>query len=330
MESLKPATLKESIHATVAYFDLFDYPLTPHELWTFLMYPPWVSVPLSIMDVLDASMVMEELEWIKGFVCLKGKGGHVQERIDRYLIAERKMNRALRFARACAYVPGVAMIAVCNTLAFSNSRDSSDIDFFIVAKRGYLWFVRASAIVLSMLFGKRLSERHIRDALCLSFFADDAALDFAGLSIPKHSEIDDVYLAVWVSRCVPLYNEGGAYERFWRCNAWSQQILPNRLEYVPNHMRRIRLPRYAQSLKRALTAMLAPFQQSIECACRAIQWKKFPDDIRRAAVQADSGVVITDSILKFHLNDRRFEFRDAFCERLRLYRKNSRKMYDTN
>lgn len=327
MNSLKPTTLEESIYATVAYFDLFDYPLTKQELWTFLLYPPSAQGAVRIEDVIDISVSMPELEWMKGFVFIKGRGAIIQLRIDRYLIAERKIKKALRFSRVCALVPGVAMIALCNTLAFSHSRDSSDIDFFIIAKKGYLWFVRAASIVLSMAFGKRLSELHMRDALCLSFFVSDDALDLSIIALPLKGDVEDIYLAAWVSRCIPLYNEAGRYEQFWNANQWAAFIFPNRLPYMTNHMRRIRHSPVTKAIKNGIQSLFGLFRPIIESACEMIQRKKFPRDIQCAMQTNDSGVVVQESILKFHLTDKRSEFRDALLERLHLFRQ---KRYGTD
>lgn len=323
MESFKPQTLEESIYATVAYFDIFDYPLTPHELWIYLLYPPVESDNYSIEDVFEKSAHIPGLEWVNGLLCLKGRSECVQMRIDRYLIAERKIQKALAYARVCAFIPGISMIALCNTLAFSNSRDGSDIDFFVAVKKGYLWFVRASFIVISLFFGKRISDRHTRDALCLSFFACENELDFSKLALADSDGVGDVYLAVWASRCIPLYDERGTYELFWNSNAWTEAIVPNRIRYIPNHMRRIRLSMPFLVLKKSIAVLFSLFHVPLECVCRAIQRRKFPSDIRLAAEVTGSGVVISDSMLKFHLNDRRTVFREMLCENIRSYQKNN-------
>ncbi|MEK7649068.1 MAG: hypothetical protein AAB400_04130 [Patescibacteria group bacterium] len=315
--SVRPRTLEESMYATIAYFDLFDYPLTPQELWTYLFYPP---AGCTISEMLEKSKTHSELEWSQGFIHAKGRGCCVQERIGRYLHTERKVRKALRFARLASLVPGVAMIALCNTLALSHARDSSDIDVFIVARKGYLWFVRAACIVLSLFFGPRLSEQHMRDALCLSFFIRRDACDLSPCALNPSCGIDDVYLSLWVSRCVPMYDEGGQAQAFWEANRWTENSIPHRIPYIPNHMRSIHPNGVLRAVKKILTIILFPFQARIERTCAMIQKKRFPERIRRAASSAGSGVVITDQILKFHLNDRREYFQQALIERLRSCR----------
>ncbi len=318
--SLQPRSLEESLYATIAYFDAFNYPLTPHELWAFLLYP---SDDYSISEVVEKSKEHPFIEWSKGFAHMKGRGVCVQERVERYVHTERKVRKAMKFARWCSLVPGVAMIALCNTLAFSHARDGSDIDLLIVARKGHLWFVRAACIVLSLCFGPRLSEQHMRDALCLSFFISEDALDLSSLALPCLQGIDDVYLAIWVSRLVPIYDEGGIARSFWKANQWAAKIIPHRMPYVPSHMRRIDHGIVLSTFKKSVSALYAPFHILSDRACKAIQQKKFPSAIRTAARQAHSGVVMSDTMLKFHLNDRREYFQRHLIEYLHSYRSRS-------
>ncbi len=318
--SLQPRSLEESLYATIAYFDAFNYPLTPHELWAFLLYPP---DDCSISEVVETSKEHPFIEWSKGFAHLKERNVCVQERIERYIHTERKVRKAMKFALWCSLVPGVAMIALCNTLAFSHARDGSDIDLFIVARKGHLWFVRAACIVLSLFFGPRLSEQHMRDALCLSFFIREDALDLSSLALPCLQGIDDVYLAIWVSRLVPIYDEGDSARLFWEANQWAAKIIPHRMQYVPSHVRRISHGVVLNAFKKIVTVLYSPFLRHVERVCKVVQQKKFPSDIRAAAHEAHSGVVISDTMLKFHLNDRRAYFVQQLIERLYSYRSRS-------
>ena len=52
------------------------------------------------------------------------------------------MGKSTFFLPFIQTVPFIKMVAVCNTLGYDNAAKDSDIDLFIIAKRGRLFIVR--------------------------------------------------------------------------------------------------------------------------------------------------------------------------------------------
>lgn len=50
--------------------------------------------------------------------------------------------RAQKYIAKICNIPGISMIAVCNSLAMYATHPKSDIDLFIVTRPGMLWWVR--------------------------------------------------------------------------------------------------------------------------------------------------------------------------------------------
>lgn len=297
--------LRRSLVAALAFFDQFDYPLTLSELKRY-RFPAgggeMKEPPLS--DVAVAARIPEIGER-DGFYFLSGRESIVDVRLRRYRLAEAKFRIASRAARLMRWLPSVRLVAVCNSLAWSNADRDSDIDLFVVVRPGMLWASRLFIVGALAILGGRPSGRQSTDRLCLSFFVTEHAMCLASHAIPG----GDPYLACWVASLVPLYDAGGVYRSFWRENSWILRPLPGATAATPPRLRSCVPPP-------AAVRALLPAMRRIESVARAVQLRAFPAAIR-ALMNADSRVVVTDDVLKFHINDRRLEFRAAHEKILR-------------
>src|SRR5688572_17855600 len=215
--------LRRSLAATLAYFDLFDYPLTLSELmrhrYRLPDEPPraaWsASDALAALD--DAAFGTKDGHWF-----LSGREATVDTRARRFRLAERKLARARRVASFLRYLPSVRLIAVCNSLAIANADVESDIDLFVVARPGTLWATRFAVVSALALLGLRPNDRSHADKVCMSFFVSEECTDLSRCALAP----EDTYLRYWIATLLPLYDAGGAYDRFVGANAWVADRLP--------------------------------------------------------------------------------------------------------
>lgn len=303
--------LEAAILSTLAYFDVFEYPLTAVEAWKWCyVQRPEASDQRSaaslgqVFDTLDRLRREGRVGSRHGFWFLPRRDALVETRMVRSTIAEAKFERAKRLVRILRFFPFVRTICVCNSLAYGNARRESDIDFFILTAPRRTWSARFFTTAFLKLLRLRPTRGKTRDRFCLSFFV---ATDAPSLDVFKRDS-EDPYLVFWVSQLVPMYDEA-AFEAFWRTNAWIRERLPNALAVAPTSRRKIRP---AGGVKRGIEflARLVP-----ERFLRAIQEGILPSHLRELA-NRDTRVVITDSVLKFHDNDRREAYAKMFTERL--------------
>ncbi len=282
--------------ATIAYFDQFDFPLTKEELerWKF---------GFSDLDKMDINSDLE-VNLDQGFYFLKGREEIIDIRKQRYIIADKKFTRALKFARLFRMLPSVCMIAICNTLAFSNARETSDIDFFIVTKPGSIWLTRFWLQFFLRLFRLRPHDHgiSIQDALCLSFFTTTENLDFTDLQIQK----PDIYLALWLSQLVTVYDPDNIYQKIWDQNSWIKDVLPAARPYRVATQRRLQPSVYSKLFSFLTSGFFEKF-------LKKIQNKLLPESLCNLA-NIDTRVILNDSMLKFHSNDRRLQIYNKWQE----------------
>lgn len=287
-----------ALRSTVAFFDIFDYPLTAFEAWQYLPLPASLgTVETALADP------AARLERSGGFIALPGRLEKLAaERRRRYPATDRKIKKARRLIRLFSWLPWIRLICLANTIGAHNLRPSGDIDLFIVTKPGRLWLTKLFATSIIQLAGLRPRPGHSADTLCLSFLVDESALDLSAFR-----STDDLYFSYWVADLVPLYGDSAVYEKLIAANSWLREALPNWTTACAEQ----RLRFTAAAKKMDWLSWLAPLERSA---------RRFQEKIMSPAIKSianlDTRVVINDHVLKLHTVDRRGYFKAEHAKRL--------------
>jgi hypothetical protein len=273
--------LREAIIRVIAFFDLFDYPLTALEISAHLGGTYLLS---EIQAGLDTGDVWEQEE---GFYFLPGRREIITTRQSRYNYSARKMKIARRFARAFRLLPGVRAVALANSIGFYNMRDGSDIDFFIITAPGRIWLSRLYCTGLAKLLNSRPTAANKKDKICLSFYISSDCRDLKSLRLPG----PDPYFDYWLSGLVLLYNKENTYQHF----------------LAGNGLNEARAGAEAPVIVRSLGLL--------ERIAKIIQLKIMPSSLR-AAMNNSDGVVVNDQVLKFYQSDRRREILEKYEKKI--------------
>lgn len=202
--------LEQAIWRTVAYVDLFDYPLTAVEIHRYL-----AGVQASVNDVaktlIGSPGLVGLLNQKEGYFYLTGRGEVVDVRRERRYRAQQLWPAAVRYGRLIAQLPFVRMVAVTGSLAMNNVAEEADIDYFLVTENGRLWLARALVIGVVRLAARR------GIVLCPNYFVAESAL-----TLPERN----IYTAREIVQMVPLFGHA-IYEKLRWHNCWASQFLPN-------------------------------------------------------------------------------------------------------
>jgi len=120
-------------------------------------------------------------------------------------------------------------VFVCNTLSGAGLTEGSDIDVFVVVRKGRLWLARFLATLALSVWGLRRTKRKIKDKVCLSFYVTDDSLNLSKIALNN-----DVYLMYWIAQLIPIYDPDNLYLSVQRANQWVKQSLPN--AFVPHEL----------------------------------------------------------------------------------------------
>lgn len=298
--------MEQAVLKALAYFDLFEYPLTTVEVWKYV--PVRVATSLAtVAAALHDLATQHRVEHHDGFWVLPHRAAILATRRSRYTIAERKYRKAERAIQFLKCIPSIRMVAVANTLAWNHARDGSDIDLFVVTRPGALWKSRLFGVTPFALLGLRPQAANERDTFCFSFFAAESALDLSLFRIGQN----DPYLSYWLATLVPVHDPDGLMDGVWEANQWMREHLANAWQTHPVSRRRT----LASARKDVREDVMPQSSWSEQCA-RALQLAWLPPQLR-SMMNVDGRVVVTDDVLKFHVNDRREEIAVRFENRCR-------------
>jgi predicted nucleotidyltransferase len=201
---------KSDIVSALAYFDLFNYPLSQREIWQFLNNSCSNNeFNQSLAELIRCSKVYKFGE----FYSLRNDEAVAEYRRNGNLRATRLMKTARKVSWLLSKFPFVRGVAISGSLSKNFANESSDIDLFIITSSNRLWLAR------TFLHGfKKLSYLfRLQHYLCMNYFVDEDGLEI---------EEKNIYTAVEVVTLIPLQGEA-IFNRFRTSNSWSKYFLPN-------------------------------------------------------------------------------------------------------
>ncbi|MFA4817927.1 MAG: hypothetical protein WC608_04375 [Parcubacteria group bacterium] len=312
--------LEKNILATLAYYDVMDYPLTSfevHKYFTNFNQPAEIkeekSGLLEIINALEGGKLKEFIGEYRGFYFLKGppatlrvamRAGRdlVEQRLERSKIAENKFKILLKTARWLRLVPFVRMIAVTGRLAMKNTKSQSDLDILVVLKSGKIFTGRTLVTLAVHLLGRRRYGKKIANRICLNYFITEKSLEI---------NLKDAFSASEYSFIFPLFGFA-VFQKFQKANEWIKNYKPNfRADDIPN----LKLLPDTQAVKimRGLGEKIFSFD-FIEQRLKRWQTRRIANDPRTR--KAGSMIIANDEMLVFLPEPQSPEVFQKFKERL--------------
>ena len=206
MLDVSSENLLHSVFHTLAYSDVFDYPLTAGEICRYL-----TSTKASSEEVVRALADEILFARVGEYYTLHGREQVVETRKRRAGIASRLWPKAARYGRIIAALPFVRMVAVTGSLAMNNTDEGQDVDYMIVTAPRHLWTCRALALLVAR-FAKLEGI-----SLCPNYLLTTHALELKEQSL---------YVAHELAQMIPLSGLD-IYRELRRLNAWTDDYLPN-------------------------------------------------------------------------------------------------------
>jgi hypothetical protein len=289
--------VRQSLLSTLAFHDTWEHAPT---------LPEWIAtadcsgVEEPSLEISDFASAISELECEGSVVLRYGRyafpehGLELIERIrDNEIWNSRKLRVAKKVAKWLARLSPVRFIAVCNTIALGHARDHGDIDFFVITKRGTIMTTRGIATLPFKLLGRRPRGNDDRDAVCLSYFVTDDGLELSSHMLTD----DDPYFRYWLLSLLPLYDDGIS-EDFWNANSAITSRHPFARKWIVPPDVAVTRP-----------SIRLPIRSFVESFASGMQIRAFPSAIRNL-MNKDTRVIVTPQALKFHVDDRREEYRN--------------------
>ena len=254
------------------------------------------------------------IETKNGFYFLKGQKDLLNTRKIRRDYNIKKWKKALRVVKFLRFIPFVQGIMLCNSIAYFNAEEDSDIDLFIIIKDKYLWLTRFLITITLHILRMRRHGNKINNRICLSFYITDN-----NLSLEELAYENDIHFYYWLLHFIPIFNRG-IYKEFLNGNKWLQKYIPQAKawETIDNWKTEdnIFTKAYRNSEEKLLDN---PFGKLLNLILKKIQLFKMSKNKFSKAQEDNTDVLIKDNILKFHEEDNRKEIRRIFLEKINRY-----------
>jgi predicted nucleotidyltransferase len=300
--------LHRMILETVAYADVFDYPLTEFEVWKFLLSSDGEGERMKsvsfreVQEILQGSFLSKRLGRFRGFVFLHGREDLVALRMRRQKIADRNIKGAQRIASILRFFPFVRMVGLTGSLAMKNADRGSDWDFFIVLRSGYIWTGRAVVTGLLHLFGLRRHGGKVARRACLNFWVTTESLEI---------RLKDMFSSNEYFFLIPLFGEK-TFAKFQSANAWIRRFRPNFFPARLPHLTSLPDTFFARLSRNVFEVLLVGLR--VENVLRALQKKKI--DSNPKTLSPEGIIEATDERLVFLPHPRGPKTFESFLARI--------------
>jgi hypothetical protein len=194
----------------IAYFDLFNYPVSVEDILFFLDREVEES---SIRKEIDALLVEGCLFRTGHYLSLRNDPSLAEKRNRGRQHAEELLPIAHKGARLLFQFPFVRSVCISGSLSKRCADENADIDYFIITRAGRLWIART----LMHLFKKLTYLRGRQHRYCMNYFVDEDAMEIREKNIFTATEL------------ITLMPASGntVTAKFFRANEWTCAYYPN-------------------------------------------------------------------------------------------------------
>lgn len=235
-----------SILATLAYHDIFNYPLTEEEIHKYLVEnkAKEKTVELHLKKLLDLKMISLS----KGYFCLKGREVIIPIRLKRKKASRAKYKKAKTYAQILKAIPQIKLVALTGALSMENSTAKDDIDYAIITQKGQLWTARLGANLLLAPFKRWPGSKTQKDRVCLNLFLSENSLKI---------RTQNLYIAHEIAQLKPIWQRGNTYSSYVKANSWVKNYLPNwKADFTGSNSKKVgKLEKQSKIISHVLTQL---------------------------------------------------------------------------
>ena len=201
--------LRSSIFKVLAYFDVFNHPLSLEDILFFL---DTEAAEYPVRKELDALIAEGCLFRTGPFYSLQNDPSLADKRNSNQQRADALLPVAERGARLLFQFPFVRGVFISGSLSKHCADEKADIDYFIVTSAGRLWITRT----LMHLFKKLTYLRGHQHRYCMNYYVDEEALEIREKNLFTATELITLIAA----------SGNGGVVSFFKANEWTARFYP--------------------------------------------------------------------------------------------------------
>ncbi|MFC2094732.1 nucleotidyltransferase domain-containing protein [Bacteroidota bacterium] len=203
-------TLARSIIKTLAYYDIFNYPLTKEEIYSCSITNG--DTKASVFDKLELLVASGIIYNNDKFYSINHNSQLIPKRIEGNKRAINKMKTAKLFSKFISHFPFVRCVLLSGSISKGYMDEKADIDYFIITGPDRLWIAR-----IMLVFFKKLFLLNSYKFFCINYFISTSELKI---------EEKNIYTAIELATLIPMYG-ADVYNKFYAANQWIKTYVPN-------------------------------------------------------------------------------------------------------
>lgn len=203
-------SLSKSVIRTLAYYDIFNYPLTIEEIFDLLDRNSIgiEDIRKEISLLLSHNIIFQKND----YYLLNPDYSRVANRIEGNERAQKRMRTARKFSKLISMFPYVRAVFLSGSISKGYLDKKADIDYFIVTKENRLWI---SKFLLTLF--KKIFLLNSYKNFCINYFISEKNLEI---------EEKNIYTATELATLIPVYGSL-VYDEFYSANKWIKNYFPN-------------------------------------------------------------------------------------------------------
>ena len=203
-------TLAKSIIRTLAYYDIFSYPLTKEEIY--ICSNTNGDTKHSVFEELEVLVSSGIVYNNNKFYSINHNSHLIPKRIEGNKRAIKKMKTAKLYSRFISHFPYVRGVFLSGSISKGYMDEKADIDYFIITAPNRLWITR-----ILLVFFKKMFLLNSYKFFCINYFISTAELEI---------EEKNIYTAIELATLIPIYG-ADVYNEFYGANQWIKNYVPN-------------------------------------------------------------------------------------------------------
>ncbi|MFA5747491.1 MAG: hypothetical protein WC872_00085 [Candidatus Absconditabacterales bacterium] len=266
------------------FYKIMNYPVPLNS--DFLLFEKNLT-NLNLFNLNESNVIGQNINNIKNKFSWSKKNYYLDEYI----------NFINKYHRLYKSIPFISSIYLCNSITFNSLKENSDIDIFIVTKKGSMRRARLFSFLFFSLFFIKRGVFGVRKKFCLSFYVSSDYQNLYNILLSK----TDIYLPYRLAHLVPIYQE--KENNIYKYNKWINSFIPN---FPGKHI--INIGSFKSEGKTKLKILLefmfgGIFGRAVEFIIK-IFWLPINIYKKNKLKAKGRGIIINDNMLKFYLDKR--------------------------
>jgi hypothetical protein len=257
-QSVLNSSVSKSIIKTLAYFDVFSYPITFNEIYE---YASIKSAAVLFEEELNILLKNEVIFKTGDFYALSNNPLLAIKRNNENRLATEQLPQAIKVGKFIGKLPFVKAVGISGSLSKNVAYDNSDFDYFIITETNRLYVCRF-ILGLYRRFTKLLKKEY---HVCCNYIIDENHL-----IIPEKN----IYTAIEIASLIPVAGKN-VLLNFYYENNWRNATLPNERRHIIPATKKI-------ILKQSLEILIGNiFGNILDSLFRKIAIKRFNNLIKK-------------------------------------------------